>query len=99
MTIQLLDDREVPELIEGLPDTAIAFSYDGKQKSMLAQTEEVLSHFMGADSANDVGMKFSEGNTQTQDSWEKFPEVGAAIKETNPTNECFCIVAAPDHGM
>mmetsp|Transcript_45934 Transcript_45934/g.106799 ORF Transcript_45934/g.106799 Transcript_45934/m.106799 type:complete len:488 (-) Transcript_45934:186-1649(-) len=84
----LLEDTQVPELLEGLTVDGWAYSFDGKKQGLCSQVDQYLEEVLGGDDA----LLYSEGNNQQDDSWEKFPEVGAALRETVPEiDECFCI--------
>merc|ERR1711948_174127 len=98
LAIQFPDGVEKPEILDGMSDTSIAFSYDGKKKSLLAETDEVLKDFLGG-TDEQAGVKCSEGANMLQDSWEKFPDVGIALSEVSKSKECFCIVTSPQHGL
>ena len=96
--IRLPDTVDTSELLDGLSLNGVAFSYDGKNEALLAETRRVFVKVVGGTDEMS-GIKFSEGNTTLRNSWEQFPEVGDALNEHHRITECFCIATLPAYGI
>lgn len=93
--ISLCEDVELPEFVDGMSPTTLAFSFDGKKLKLCAQADEILSRFF-EDEENTI--EYSEGNHQENDSWERLPEIGAALQQSVPNCvENFCIAKSTFH--
>jgi hypothetical protein len=86
---------EVPEFLDGMCESGFAFAFDGSKKKLIQQADEILARFF---EDPDGTIEFSEGNVMVNDSWENYPEVGAALQDAVPgATECFCIAKSAFH--
>jgi len=75
-------------------ESALAFSFEGKKWKLCSQAEDALVRLLGENPESCI--TYSEGNNQVDDSWKRFPDVGAALEWQIPyVRECFCIAACP----
>jgi len=95
LQIWLGDDVEIPEFLEGLPTEGLAFSMEGKKANLCLQADEILGRYF---EEPEESITYSEGNNQVDDSYERFPEVGAALRgHVANLKECFCIAKSDFH--
>lgn len=98
MQVTLRDDLEGPEFLEGFPADGLAFSIEGKKVNLCTQADDILGIFFDDDPEKSI--EYSEQNNQVNDSWERLPEVGEALRDRVPdVGECFCIAKSDAHQL
>jgi len=82
---------EMPAQLEGLSNFALAVSTDGKtKKGLYSNAERALAHLL-----NDLsGLQYHDDAN-----WDHFPQVGAALKELAPAEECLTVAVCPDRDI
>merc|ERR1719265_2045116 len=74
-----------------MPDSALAVSTEGKQKSLHSEAASLLPSLLETLDAKEEYIDDAK--------WDKLPEVGAGLKEVATTEECFCVAMCASIGI
>lgn len=89
--IRLPDEGvDMPEELEGLPTEALALSTAGGARDLYAKADEALMRL--------TGQAMSDVEVYDDHDGQRFPMVGAALKEKAEVEECFCVIVCQSLG-
>jgi len=92
-------EADPPAMLADMPEAGLAYSYDGKKKAICSQADAILDQLLGPGAEKSNIITYSEDDKQSANSWDCFPQVGAALRGASDTDEGFCVAICQSRGV